>query len=429
MIQLNTPDPNILPEQEDMKLYKMFTLIDLDQEFANTPDAKIINTEHLVSKKLSEDFTKVLYSNSGGELGFAPSCSCGNIRGLANKGMKCPLCETECSSQFVDSLSHNVWIGIPECMPPVMHPIWYKILKEWSVIGRRDVSIIDIIMSNDDLPADLVPLIPNTGFQYLHDHIDEIMDVLINKYQRTAKKPITPWIREFYKVYKNVMFTRKLPILHNSLHPLKNTGGSLKYVDRSSKEILAAIIDLSNAVFKMHSSRVTNKQMNKTLYEVYTKIMSYYKDLIDNKLGKKPALLRKHCYGSRVHFSFRSVIVPHNEILAMDEVILPWGIVMNGLKLVILNYLIHRRNMSVDAAIRLFNSALQRYDPVIDECIQTYIAETDDKCIYFQLGRNPTLTYGSIQLLKCRKYGKDPHDESIAINAGIVELPNADFDG
>lgn len=40
-----------------------------------------------------------------------------------------------------------------------------------------------------------------------------------------------------------------------------------------------------------------------------------------------------------------------------------------------------------------------------------------------------TITYGSMMKLFVKDFKKDPHDETMAINACIVGRPNADFDG
>ena len=57
---------DILPEQEDLGLSRLFSLIDLDKMFSETPEARIVNNETLVSQKLSKEFTDAVYSNSDG---------------------------------------------------------------------------------------------------------------------------------------------------------------------------------------------------------------------------------------------------------------------------------------------------------------------------------------------------------------------------
>lgn len=427
---LEVPSDGLVPE--DMEQDRVLTIIDLEQERQRTPTAKIVNNSTLVSKKLSDDFVRSVYSNIDGDIGFVPSCQCGNLTGVARRGLTCPICGTVCSSQFVDTLTHQAWLGIPTSYPAVLHPVWYMVLRKWTNIGKSktEASIIDLILDVDSvLPPDLEPFIHGRGFKYFYEHADEIIEALATKYPRTMKKPSTPSILAFHKHYRKCMFTRYLPILHNSLHPLKGNGSTLKYSDNTSKDILTAVVDLSMITFRTHAVRTTQKQLDKTMYGIYQKVISYYTLLIDEKLGKKQALLRKHDFGSRTHFSARTVVTPHDHVLPMDEVILPWKMIVNSLKLQIINVLINREKMSMDDALTKFIEALVRYDPDIERIIRTIISEFDGGRLPIALGRNPTLAYGSIMKLYVREFRTDPNDETMSINACIVKPANIDFDG
>jgi len=376
--------------EEDTEVCRMFTLLDLDKMFEQNPDARIVNNEALVSKKLSVEFTNAIYSQSDGELGFVPTCQCGEIKGVAKEGLYCSKCHTFCTSQFIDSLSHTSWLGLPQHMPPVLHPVWYMVLRNWASVGRRNVTIIDIILNpEEDVPEDFVPYLKGRGFKYFYEHVDEMMDMLLHKYPRTAKNKAAQHIETFMKHWKSVMFTRHLPVLHNSLHPLKSSGGTLKYADSTSQEILSAIIDLSAETFAEHASHVNERQQSKTLFDIFSRVMTYYRSLIKEKLGGKTAMLRKHDFGSRIHYSFRAVVTPHDCILPMDEVILAWGIMCNGLKLPILNFLMNRHFKSVSESITIFRNALLKYDPLVDQCIQEYIQECPGGRMPVAVGRNP----------------------------------------
>lgn len=413
------------PEQEDLTLKQVFTLIDLDKLFERTPNAKVVNNDTLVGRKLSKEFADAIFSNSDGDLGFVPTCRCGKTYGLAKKGLICPECGTECSSQFVDTLSHASWIGIPAGYAPVLHPMWYMILRSWTGGSRQTAPVIDAILNPDSkVPEDFIPFMKGRGFQYFYDHCEEIINILAYEYPRTAKKPVTKGIMTLYKHYKQVMFTRHIPILHSSLHPLRNSGDTLRYTDNTPKDILAAIIDLSVLTFRQHSVRSTQRQIDCTLFTIYTKIINYMHLLITQKLGEKAALIRKHDFGTRVHFSARTVVTPHDRVRPMDEVVLPWKLIVNSLKLQILNLLIFRQKMTVEDALTTFISALTNYDPLVDNVIRTILDEFPDKKMPIALGRNPTLSYGSIMKLYVREYRKDPEDEVISINACIVKPAN-----
>src|SRR5574344_1949687 len=80
------------PEEEDVSSYRHFELVDLEQVFAANPHAKIINSDSSVTKNLAKDMTDIIFSNCDGDLGFVPSCQCGNTKGVSKLGLKCPLC-------------------------------------------------------------------------------------------------------------------------------------------------------------------------------------------------------------------------------------------------------------------------------------------------------------------------------------------------
>ena len=381
---------DITPEQEDLSTFKIFGILDLDKEFHGNPDAKVLNNETLVAKKFSKQFTDAIFSNCDEELGFVPRCQCGATKGTSKIGLRCKICDTVCSSQFIDHLQHVAWIAIPEVMPMVLHPIWYQILRDWTAIDRRNTAIIDIILNpKADIPDSVSKFVTGRGFQYFKDNYKEIISKLLNDCPKTKDKSENPWIERLLTVYGDRMFCRHIPILHSSLHPFKSGGDTLNFADGTPKDMLEAIIDISAETFKYHAISVNWKTANENLFKIYKKIIEYNTNLINLKLGKKEGLLRKHCYGSRIHFSLRAVVVPHDQILPMDEVVLPWGTMVNGLKLPILNFLMNRYHKPFVEAVEQWQTALTAYDPLVDKCISDYIAESQDGCIWTCIGRNP----------------------------------------
>ena len=416
---------NIRPGEENIVSDRVLKLIDLDAAFRSNPNARVLNNDVLISKKTSDEYTNTIYSDYKQELDFIPSCECGAVQGESKLGLTCSLCGTQCSSKFVDNISQSTWVAIPDNMAPVMHPIWYLILSNWTKIGRRHIPIIDIILNpEEEIPEDLAPLIKGRGFKYFYEHADDILNMLLYEYPKTAKKDNVEMFIHLWKNYRDVMFTRHLPILHNSLHPLKSNGSTLYYTDAASKEILAAIIDIGAETFREHATVVSERKANKALFEIYSTIVKYYESLIENKLGGKTGLLRKHNFGSRVHFSFRTVVIPQQMAYPMDEIILPWGVMVQSLKFVILNFLVHRRYMSLESAYHKFMRALTSYDEDVDACMEEFIAEMPGGRVATLVGRNPTLAYGSIMQLFVRHYKKDPHDETMALNACICAPAN-----
>lgn len=431
-----TPD-SCPPLDDELGLAaRMWTIINLDDLFANDPEAKVINTEVIADKKAVEKYTAELFSDADKDLGFVPTCRCGATHGTAKEGVMCPLCGTQCSSQFVNHLSHSLWIMIPQHMPPVLHPVFYAILQDFTKLGKRGTSVIDLILNPDSSAKEKIPddlagfLTPDhRGMRNFYEHHEEIMQFILHEYPRTARKPKAVNVASLYAVYKGCMFTRHLPILHSSLHPRKSNGDTLKCIDPSSAPVLTAIGELCAESFQEHAISMNQRQIDSRLYRIYVTMVGYYQEILSKKLGSKVGLLRKHDFGSRVHFTFRSVVVPQDRVLPIDEVLLPWGVIVNGLKLPILNFLVHREFMTVSQALDRFMKALNNYDPLVDKCITDFINEAPDGKLCILLGRNPTLAYGSIMQLFVREFKKDPHDETIGFNACICKPANIDFDG
>ena len=423
------------PEDEDMTTDRMLTLIDLDQAFIDSPDATVINDEQLsATSGVTSKYSKQIYNVVVAPSDFIPSCKCGRTRGIAKLGLICPYCGNPVSSQFVDNISQNMWIRIPDNMPPVLHPVWYLVLGNWTKVGKPKVSVLDVILDpRMTVPEDMAPYIKGRGFTYLYEHADEVLDMLLYEYPKTSKKPNVEMCKRFREFYRDVMFTRHLPILHNSLHPLKSNGGTLYYADASSKEILTAVINLNAEALREHTARVSTRKMDIALFNIYHSLVEdkegYYTSLINKKLGSKHGLLRKHDFGSRVHFSFRTVVSPQHQPYPMDEVLLPWGIMVQSLKLPILNFLMHRMHMNMSTAYTVFMNSLTKYDKRVDDCMTQFIQEYPGGRLCVLVGRNPTLAYGSIMQLFVREYKKDPSDETMAINACDCEPANIDFDG
>ena len=101
-------------------------------------------------------------------------------------------------------------------------------------------------------------------------------------------------------------------------------------------------------------------------------------------------MLRKHDFGTRIHWSVRTVVTPHDKSLPLDEVILPWGTILNCLKLQVLNFLMNRYFKTMEEAITIFMTALSKYDPLVDKILTQILYEFPDHKMPLEIGRNPT---------------------------------------
>src|SRR5574344_1885944 len=82
--------------------------------------------------------------------------------------------------------------------------------------------------------------------------------------------------------------------------------------------------------------------------------------------------------------------------MPLDELVMPWGIMLTELKLPILNYLAHKYGLSAPEAYDKYQQALTKYDKDIDACIRQFIDTSRHGRIPVIMGRNPTIAYGSV---------------------------------
>ena len=95
----------------------------------------------------------------------------------------------------------------------------------------------------------------------------------------------------------------------------------------------------------------------------------------------------------RFTFSCRSVI-RQNAKMRIDQIYLPYVMLVKTLQQRIINILMRNYNMSPSVAYNKWSSAIVEYDEEIGQIINTIIRNSGEgiPCI---LNRNPTIAYGS----------------------------------
>jgi hypothetical protein len=415
---------------------RMLGIINLDEMFSNNPDAVLVNSIDFTETHFAEAVTNLVYTeNKNEDIGYIAECECGNLKGNYYIGSKCPICKSIVDSQFVDSLKHKVWIGTPPGITAFMHPVAYMILSDW--LKKSNESYLDIMLDVDAIiPEELSDVILGQGFNYVKENFDYLMDYFLHVHYKTRTKKQVNYIKWFLNEYRDRIWCTKLPILSNELHPIHKEGRSLTYADSSSKDILSAIIDLVTIPFTLRTVVTHPTKLEQVTFGAYKSYVIYLTKIIREKLASKEGLIRKHIFGTRLHGTFRSVIIPIIGPQQADEIHIPWKIGVNTYKLMIMNILINRHGYEVIDALAKVTKALVVYDPDIDKIFKTLIEEAayvdengqqvDLLGLPVLLQRNPSLVHQSIQLVFVTKVKRDITDTTIAISSAIVKGPNAD---
>ena len=430
MVQYSTIFENSEP-QDDLFL----NLIDLDRLFASSPNAIILN--HL--KPSDPDYAtrrNAAVIARAGALNFVARCDCGELEGNLNTGLKCPSCGTYCRLDFSSTkeLEHNIWLSIPKGIKGVLHPVAYNVLTTW-LYKKGSVNYIDAILDpKTDLPVEIRPFVGGRGHNYLYENFDYLMANII-EFVRTdrkskVKRENSRYIEMFISAYRDVMFCTKLPVMATVLNSMTSPDGTSEgrqYADASLQLVLDAITDLQQV--EETTMRTRPKTVSSIVHRIYKSYIEYLSDIAKNRLSRKESLARKHVLGTRLHFSVRGVIIPHQD--RYDELYFPWIIGVNLLKLHIIGRLVRKHGMTVGEATIRHMTALVRYDLLIDQIMEELIEECkpEFRGLPVAWGRNPSLKRGAVQLLYVPKIKKDLEDVTVNLSPLIVRGPNADFDG
>lgn len=271
-------------------LNKILSIVDFDDMFLRNPDAKIINQNSLVSSNVAKEYTDAVFSDLDEEISFVATCKCGSMVGSYYEGSVCLKCKSIVTTAFGDLLTHNNWIGVPEGFPPLLNPLLYEMLRKWGEPARNETSIIECILNPDiKYPDDWLPPVIGKGFKYFHENYDVLMNYLFNNYPSTSKKVNNEEFKKFLAIHRDRLFCYKLPILHSSLHS-STKSGQMRFVDKTAKEILQAIAEMSCMAFMKKKSIMHYKAIDRTLFNVLTKCLEYIVNLTKSKLGDKLAI-------------------------------------------------------------------------------------------------------------------------------------------
>ena len=416
---------------------RRFSLISFDDMFNSIEDPIILNKIDFNYDDYSTRIQEKLYGKSA-DLTFVAECECGYLQGNMYENMECPECRTKATIESMGTstglLANSTWLSFPKEIPGVLHSRIYILLSRWLRIGSsaNNRSYLDFLLDpKEPVPVDMEGVFDGSGYTYFYNNFDTIMDYFLHVHKKTSSKSVVPLIRDILRKYRHILFTHYLPILPDKLHTaVSMIPNGRPYVEKSSQFAMDAANKLSFLEFSPNTSR-DKKLLDNVVHGAYKKYILYLTAGVTKmRLGQKNSLPRQHIFGTRYHWSFRSVITPLSGPHRYDEMHVPWCICVNLLKIHIVNRLIRKHDIMPHAAADRQMYAVTQYDPLIHEIINELIAEsTDPRGLPVLWNRTPSLKKGSIQLIFITKVKTDLSDNTISFSVLLLEAPNADFDG
>ena len=344
-------------------------------------------------------------------------CKCGKYIGAAFEGEICPECGEPIEFTDVDIL-YTGWINLYPYK--IINPLFYKRLQ-----SALSTKTLENIISNENIitssgmirkHSDVIEVkksmlaYHNIGLKEFYDNFEEIMTYFKQKRKQKAD------LIESLIIDKDIVWTSKIPVYSTVLRPQGITVESY-YFSPLDKQIHP----LTNISLNLkHASPI---EVPLYLYQAQMRCNELWNlnfSLIDGKHG----WTRANVLGGEFNYSGRSVIVL-DPTLKIDEVDISYKGFIEMFKGNIIRRIRKEKGWTITKTKNYVSSKFM-FDPYVYKIMCDVIREDQPHII---LNRNPTITFGSILMMKIRRVKPDADDVTLAIPSAILPGLNADFDG
>jgi len=394
--------------------------VNLDGYFHEVPNKIVLNE---LSHLEDFDIEDILYTTYQDSISMIPTCECGKTKGAYKLGKQCPYCPSVVSNRF-EEIKPILWIGPFKDKTKWLNPHFWSMLK--SLLRGKNKTFDPVRYLADTSykapPGVLKPymstietIIGGRGYDNFINNIDKVLVFLENNSEfKLNDKPIK--VQNLIKIYNKekdtLLFSDYLPLINKRLFVMENTAKG-----NYTSVMLADIIDISLTAIRASKIEDPKKSMNAKA-EIISNITSLFENYLDEKIITKAGLVRRHIYGTRMHFTARAVITALPLKYDYDTIHVPWTIGVSTFRPHVLNKLLKRGYVYRDASELIFEAGV-RYIKEIDDILKELISENKYKGIPVLMTRNPSLLLSSSQIVYITKFKTDLKDKSISTSVMI----------
>lgn len=406
-------------------------ILNLDAYFRYTTGDKIIvndlNFYSIDDVSMVNSSLITVYNNTD-VISVKPSCDCGELTGRYLLGQKCPNCGTECKDPH-SKVYPLLWLRALRPDLKFLNPAFWTILRK---LMDRNVDCVRWLCDPNYNPPVKIPDYLETlkgmlgGIRSYSNTMANLHKVItymknIQKFRNPRKQMELDAVLRLYEENEKDLFTEYLPIVNKKLFIMENTTKG-KFINLSAADALDVVMIWLKAV---STEKINPKQQERATAAAISGLSSLYSNYIKNHVTGKSGILRKHVYGTRCYFSFRNVITSRTGPHRHDEIEVPWSIGPTVFRPHILNKLVYQRGMAYKNAVSLINTAVKKYEPLIDEILQELLAESPGGRIPVTIQRNPSLKRGSVVRVYIKRFkNENVNDKSVSFSQLSVKLGN-----
>jgi hypothetical protein len=368
-------------------------LVNFDEFFAHSTGFKVIvnNLDHFSVDDIEEVNNQLITVYDSDILSTIPSCDCGNLKGRYLLEKVCSSCGTVCK-EVHEKVDPMLWLEKLEDGLEFINPAYWLMLR--NILDKK----IDYVRWMTDPmynpPVELQnfthgikEIMVERSYKNFIIKLPEIIQYLMNhaKFKDIDKQDNLYLLLDMYTHQKDLIFSNYLPIINKKLFVMENTTKG-KFINLAVSDV----IDVVMTWIKINSTSEKQSHRKNASHTsvVISKLASLYHNYYERYITKKVGLFRKHVYGARSHFTFRSVITSIPGKHRHDEIWVPWAIGVTAFRPHLINKLVNQRKMTYKKASNMLFDAVKRYIPLIDELLQELINEAPDRKIMVLAQRN-----------------------------------------
>lgn len=402
----------------------------------------IVNDINNSTKKEKEDVNTVLYTTNGNVYNNIPKCQCGQLKSEMNIGRICTNCHTPVKKTVEEFLEPYVFIRRPKHVSKLMNvKAWMMLRQHFEKLkGKFDLIryLTDTYYEPEQSSADVKSILAKLekaelnvrSYNHFIENFDTYMDFLFDLPEYKVNKNDEPHaLKTLLLKEKNAIFADHIPILNKTLLVVEETNAGF-YIDNQITKMVDAVrlmIGIDNPDTLDLKPLTQQSRTSRCL----TLLSDFYMDTYKEVFNQKSGLLRRHVFGTRADYSFRTVVSSITEPHNYDEIHIPWSVACNVLKLHITNKLL-KMGWVPNQIQHFLDKYSTEWHPLLRQIFDELIAEAKEvngKGIPCLSNRNPSLLRGSIMRCYICKIKDDVDDLTTSISALTTPNQNADFDG
>lgn len=407
--------------------------ISLDAYFRSITSKKLIlNDLSLFDQNHKEEFHNAMVKEySGDTFNILPKCNCGKYKGEFYKGHKCEVC-----NGVVDEMSYDpvIWAKAFTKDRWFINPMYFQMLN--NLLGKDIQYLVGITneprtKSNVSIAIARTVLHNDRSYKNFLANIRNILIFIssLSQFRTVSKAESVRLLLEMWDNEHDILLSEYLPLINNVLFNVTKTNKG-KYLDTG----LASVYDVASMWMRVANDSVaTELTLDKTTGKAVCAIGSMPEFYIRNYISGKPGIFRKHVYGCRSPFTFRTVITSRPGRHRHDEVIAPWAVLVTVMRPMILNRLMKVDNKLsyLEASNRIYR-ACKSYDSEIYKIGKDLIKEAQEsngRGLPVIIHRNPSLFLGSANLEYIIDFNTDPSVYTLEKSPLSIKAMNGDYDG